>query len=317
MGFLDDAGLAHLWGKMKSYVSSRRYTGTPYGSCSTGASTVAKTVNVNSDGFTLASGASIRVKFTNSNTASNPTLNVNGTGAKAIKRYGTTAVSTSAATSWNAGAVVDLSYDGTYWYIDGFNNTSYSSMTVTEYEGGSGTSARLITPARLKAAILHWGAEKSHSHDTVSTAAAGFAPQLDGSTTKYLRADGTWATPPSGGVTPADYIVETGTDGVWSYQKYNSGEFDAMCRVGANVGAGSAFLGGYFHAADAIAAPSFMKSGHIVSCVKGDAVLASYVGGAISADFTSITTYWLNAVSTALTESQFGRINMKIHGSWK
>ena len=29
-------------------------------------------------------------------------------------------------------------------------------MTVAEYEAGTGTTARTITPARLKDAILHW-----------------------------------------------------------------------------------------------------------------------------------------------------------------
>ena len=30
----------------------------------------------------------------------------------------------------------------------------------------------------------------------VSTGAPGFAPQLDGKTSSFLRGDGTWATPP-------------------------------------------------------------------------------------------------------------------------
>ncbi len=57
-----------------------------YGSCSTPAATAAKVVPC--AGFSLATGASIAVKFTNANTAANPTLNVNGTGAKAIYRAG-------------------------------------------------------------------------------------------------------------------------------------------------------------------------------------------------------------------------------------
>ena len=39
-------------------------------------------------------------------------------------------------------------------------------------------------------------ASASHSHSTATTSAAGFMPQLNGSTSKYLRGDGTWATPP-------------------------------------------------------------------------------------------------------------------------
>lgn len=55
---------------------------THYATCSTAAATAAKTVSLT--GFTLATGAKIAVKFTVTNTAANPTLNVNNTGAKSI-----------------------------------------------------------------------------------------------------------------------------------------------------------------------------------------------------------------------------------------
>lgn len=127
----------------------------PYGYCTTGASTVAKTVTVSPAVTELTTGLTIAVKFQYANTGSNPTLNVNGMGAKAIKRYGTTAAGTSAAANWNANSVVMLVYDGTYWQLADWNNTTYSGMTDAEYQAGTGTSNRLITPARLKAAILH------------------------------------------------------------------------------------------------------------------------------------------------------------------
>lgn len=53
-----------------------------YGTCSTAAATTEKAVTCST--FKLLTGAKINVKFTVTNTASNPTLNVNGTGAKAI-----------------------------------------------------------------------------------------------------------------------------------------------------------------------------------------------------------------------------------------
>lgn len=128
----------------------------PYGYCTTGASTVAKVVTVSPAVTELTTGLTIAVKFQYANTGSNPTLNVNGLGAKAIKRYGTTAAGTSAAANWNANSVVILTYDGTYWMLADWNNTTYSGMTDAEYQAGTGTSNRLITPARLKAAIeLH------------------------------------------------------------------------------------------------------------------------------------------------------------------
>ena len=127
-----------------------------YGECSTGASTAAKVVTLSPALTELKTGEVIFVKFTNSNTVANPTLNVNGLGAKNIRRYGSTSPSTSAASSWNAGSVVALVYDGSHWQMVGWINTTYSSMTVAEYEAGTGATARLITPARLKGAIQYW-----------------------------------------------------------------------------------------------------------------------------------------------------------------
>ena len=128
----------------------------PYGYCTTAAGTVAKTVTVSPAVTELTTGLTIAVKFQYANTGSNPTLNVNSLGAKAIKRYGTTAAGTSAAANWNANSVVMLTYDGTYWMLVDWNNTTYSGMSDAEYQAGTGTSNRLITPARLKAAVeLH------------------------------------------------------------------------------------------------------------------------------------------------------------------
>ena len=51
--------------------------------CSTNASTVAKTATA-MDGFSLDSNLSFKIIFTNGNTASSPTLNLNSTGAKSL-----------------------------------------------------------------------------------------------------------------------------------------------------------------------------------------------------------------------------------------
>lgn len=103
-----------------------------YGVCSTAAGTAAKTVSI--PGLIVQPGVTIHVKFTNTNSASNPTLAVNSTPAKSIVLYGTTAIGTTAETTgWNAGAVVALTYDGTYWIRDqGYNtNTTYSNATTS------------------------------------------------------------------------------------------------------------------------------------------------------------------------------------------
>lgn len=144
-------------------------TGIPYGICETEADTVEKTVTV-LPSITLTAGTLIAVKFTYSNSIASATLNVNSLGAKSLMRYGTTTISTSTATSWPAGSVVLLHYDGTSWIIDNFNNTTYSSMSVAEYQNGTGTTARTITPARLKGAIEYHSTNKTSTSVTISVA---------------------------------------------------------------------------------------------------------------------------------------------------
>ena len=110
-----------------------------FGSCATAAATAAKTVTLDdSMSFTLAKGASVFVKFTNSNTASNPTLAVNGTTAKSIYRYGSTVPGTTAKTSWQANSVVHLVYDGPAWIMVGWLNDD-STYTNASLGQGYGT----------------------------------------------------------------------------------------------------------------------------------------------------------------------------------
>lgn len=151
----DISKITTLDGNTYDIKDAKARKGLLYGTCATAAGTAAKTITI--DGITaLEVGLTIAVKFTYANTAANPTLNVNSLGAKSIYQYGTTqAAGTAATTGWQAGHVVILVYDGTGWqFIKGYNtNNTYSGMSVAEYEAGTSTTARLITPANLKAAI--------------------------------------------------------------------------------------------------------------------------------------------------------------------
>ena len=83
-----------------------------YATSSSSASTKAKTATVQEpSGFELKEGVVVSVKFTNANTASSPTLNVDGTGAKPIRTLGTSSA------YWAAGQTVLFVYDGTYWQV--------------------------------------------------------------------------------------------------------------------------------------------------------------------------------------------------------
>lgn len=82
-----------------------------YATCSTAAATAAKVATLSSGSLTLAEGRTVTVTFTNGNTATSPTLNVAGTGAKTMKCQGSTTVSIS------AGASVSFTYHSGVWYV--------------------------------------------------------------------------------------------------------------------------------------------------------------------------------------------------------
>lgn len=113
-----------------------------YGTCSTAAGTAAKTVSI--PGITLKTGVEITVRFSVTNTAANPTLNLNSTGAKAI-RYRNTAIS---AGYLAANRTYRFVYDGTYWQLVGDvdTNTTYTAATAAPKAPASsaavGTSAK-------------------------------------------------------------------------------------------------------------------------------------------------------------------------------
>lgn len=85
--------------------------GSGYASSSNTASTVARTASLT--GFTLTTGGSVKVLFTTAVNATNPTLNVGGTGAKAIWYKGAAVTSGTI----KAGDLVTLVYDGTRYRI--------------------------------------------------------------------------------------------------------------------------------------------------------------------------------------------------------
>ena len=101
---------------------------THFGTCSTAAGTAAKVVSLTS--FTLVTGARITIKFTVTNTAASPTLNVNGTGAKPIVYRG----SAIAAGYLAANRVYEFVYDGTNYALVGDIDTN----TNTTYSAGAG-----------------------------------------------------------------------------------------------------------------------------------------------------------------------------------
>lgn len=115
-----------------------------FGTCATAAGTVAKTVDC--AGFYLGVGSWIAVKFTNTNTGAvgSLTLNVNSTGAKAIKYRNANLPSSG---TLAANRIYFFVYDGTYWQIVGdldTNNTYTPASAAPKMDGTAavGTSTK-------------------------------------------------------------------------------------------------------------------------------------------------------------------------------
>ena len=119
----------------KADTAMQALNGNFYGVCNSDADTYAKVVTINGFPSTLTVGQRVTVKFTyaSSNTdADNPmTLNVNGTGAYTIYRYGTTLADNGTTTSgWVANSIQNFTFDGTGWMRDYWNNTTYSNVSL-------------------------------------------------------------------------------------------------------------------------------------------------------------------------------------------
>lgn len=110
-----------------------------FGTCGTAAATAAKTVDITTGTFSLEAGATVAVKFTNANTASTPTLNVNSKGAKNIFVNGVQ-ITTGGNKALLAGTVTFI-YDGTQWNLIG-NYYDTDTHSVTGVKGNSESSYR-------------------------------------------------------------------------------------------------------------------------------------------------------------------------------
>ena len=384
--------------------------GLTYCICSTAADTVAKEATVASGNFSLFTGATVIVKFTYANSIAAPTLNVNGTGAKPIYRYGTTTASTGTTTTgWVAGAVQMFTYDGTGWIRDYWNNTTYSNAsmgsgyatcstaaattaktaslssyslttggivsvkftydvpasatlninskgakaiyfrgaaitagvikagdtatfiyssryhlisidrwqedikscitglsasgkTIT-YTKGDGTTGTITTQDTVythpttsgnkhipsggsSGQILRWsadgtaawGADNNTTYGVVSTTADGLAPKRDGSTTKFLRADGTWAVPP-----------DTNTDTNTTYT-FATGDSNGQIKVTPSGGSAQNVSVKGLGTAAYTESSAYATSGHTHSnylTTSGTAANAEKVGGLTVTDIIS------------------------------
>ncbi len=120
-----------------------------FGTCSTAAATQIKVVSC--AGFELKTGSRIAVQFTYSNTASQPKLNVNGTGDKFICGIDGTSVISGI---WREKETIDFVYDGTWWIALGclYATTSEYGLTRLSSSVSSTSTTLAATAAAVKQA---------------------------------------------------------------------------------------------------------------------------------------------------------------------
>lgn len=120
-----------------------------FGTCSTAAATQIKVVSC--AGFELKTGSRIAVQFTYSNTASQPKLNVNGTGDKFICGIDGTSVITGI---WREKETIDFVYDGTWWIALGclYATTSEYGLTKLSSSTASTSTTLAATASAVKRA---------------------------------------------------------------------------------------------------------------------------------------------------------------------
>lgn len=125
------------------YQNGSQHAAVHYALCQTAAGTAAKTTTIT--GYHLIAGARVHIKFLNTNTASNPTLNISSTGAKSINFN-------NKISKLIANVIYTFIYDGTNYvlldenhiignYAEIFNDSSNSATGSYSHAEGQGTIA--------------------------------------------------------------------------------------------------------------------------------------------------------------------------------
>lgn len=198
--------------------------------CATAAGTTAKvaTLQTSNRNFTLATGVRVAVTFTYGNTATTPTLRVDGSSTGTAK---TIAVATSATTkatgngttfnTWGPYETVIFTYDGTYWVNGGSSRSIYNAYqnSGSELPDNTGSSTTGITVSAHSTGTVR--GVKSNTNTTASKASGsnGSAPSLTVTST-------TVANSLTGTIDSSDstmLVISLGTTSVGSASGWNAG----------------------------------------------------------------------------------------------
>lgn len=203
--FFKDGGARELIDKLKALVDTKYGPDNPppvtptaggriwYAVCSTASGTGAKTATSSTGDFVLETGNMVRLKCTSSNTASNPTLSVDGSTPKTIQpKSGTSGMDG----RWRAQEVIDLVYDGTSFVMSlgPEADTSFYGITKLSNNYMSTSQSLAATPQAVKSVYDIASAAYSPSNPPPTPSPSSATPQdlgtADaGSSSDYSRAD--------------------------------------------------------------------------------------------------------------------------------
>lgn len=194
-----------------------------YGTCSTAAATAAK--DVVCSGFSLATGATIIVKFSNGNTtATSRTLNVNSTGAKPIGNY----------RHWTSGATLAFTYDGTNWNL---HDPNYDIDTKTTAGSSNSTSKLFLvgTTTQSSAGTTSYSNTKVYATDGALVADTFNGYTLGAASEKTI-----------GSVANGNTGLVTGGDVYTAIQSAVAGSMTYQGTVTSDAGLGTTYKAGYY-----------------------------------------------------------------------
>lgn len=264
-----------------------------FGTCSTAAGTAAKVVTIDDPSWTLKVGNIIGVKATTSNTASNVTLNVNGTGAKSI--YYDTYVYTGSTTAYTtkANAVTYFIYDGTYWvWIDCSWNLDSNTYTSAYCTTGASTAAKT---ASLSNYILKDNSYTFISISNANTAQSALTLNINSKGAKPIYINGTASSATNYTLPAGTYIIYY--DGT-NYQFRTDGKIPNLATVATS--------GSYNDLSDKPTIPSAITESTVSGWgfTKNTGTYSKPSGGIPKTDLASAVQTSLGKADTALQSHQ-------------
>lgn len=103
----------------------------------------------------------------------------------------------------------------------------------------------------------------------------------------------------------------SGTDGIWTYRKYDDGTYDAWYVGTINLDYANTFGSLWFYVSrSALLPPSFSTSVLSLNGAENDAQLALYAGHT-----NDLKTYWVKAAHVSQFDN--AKVRLDLHGKWR